>query len=61
MREFDEHMARESSGNNEITLARPTLAIPRIGSGLGGGSWPIIEEIINGVTPDIDVVVYDYE
>jgi O-acetyl-ADP-ribose deacetylase (regulator of RNase III) len=36
----------------------PTLAIPRIGARLGGGHWPIIEEIIHQCTPDVAIVVY---
>lgn len=38
------------------------LAIPRIGAGLGGGDWTIIEEIINFYSDlhNVDVVVYDF-
>lgn len=37
------------------------LAIPRIGAGLGGGDWSIIEEIIIFYSDlyNVDVVVYD--
>jgi O-acetyl-ADP-ribose deacetylase (regulator of RNase III) len=35
------------------------LGIPKIGSGLGGGDWKIIEDIINLNTPDLDVEVYE--
>lgn len=37
------------------------LAIPRIGAGLGGGDWTIIEEIISFYSEfhNVDVVVYD--
>lgn len=40
-----------------------TLALPRIASGLAGGSWDHIEKIINHVyeKSDIEVVVYDNE
>lgn len=32
--------------------------IPKIGSGLAGGDWNTIKQIINDVTPDLDIVVY---
>lgn len=34
------------------------LAIPRIGAGLAGGDWVIIEKILNEVFNDFDVTVY---
>jgi O-acetyl-ADP-ribose deacetylase (regulator of RNase III) len=35
------------------------IAIPKIGAGLGGGDWKVIEEIIDEETgADLDVVVY---
>jgi len=40
---------------------RKSLAIPKIGAGLGGGDWAIIENIINTELkslPDVDVVCY---
>jgi O-acetyl-ADP-ribose deacetylase (regulator of RNase III) len=58
MRDFDEHMEHQA-GNNTIIIPKPTVAIPKIGSGLAGGDWNIIEEIINGCTPDINIVVYE--
>lgn len=36
------------------------LALPRIGAGLGGGDWKIIEEIINQTAENYTPVVYDY-
>lgn len=33
--------------------------MPRIGAGLGGGSWDVIEIIINDVVGDIPVTVWD--
>lgn len=36
------------------------IAIPKIGAGLGGGNWSIIEDIINEVTPKT-IQVYVYE
>lgn len=39
------------------------IHMPRIGAGLGGGNWDIIEEIIYTTisSRDIQVVVYDYD
>lgn len=37
----------------------PNLAIPKIGAGLGGGNWFIIENIINTVTPDINIELWE--
>lgn len=34
------------------------LSIPKIGAGLGGGDWDIIESIINAHTKDINVTVW---
>lgn len=44
----------------KATFDRPILAIPRIGAGLGGGDWEIIEALIDIETPDINVIVVDY-
>lgn len=35
------------------------IAIPRIGSGLGGGEWDVIAKIIEAVCLHVEVVVYD--
>jgi O-acetyl-ADP-ribose deacetylase (regulator of RNase III) len=58
MKEFDEHMEKETTGET-ISIPNATVAIPRIGAGLAGGDWLLIEEIINGCTPDINIVVYE--
>lgn len=34
------------------------LGIPKIGAGLGGGNWGIIERVINDATPDLPIYVY---
>lgn len=39
----------------------PLVYIPRIGAGLAGGDWKIIEKVINDVTPDIQITVVDYK
>lgn len=44
---------------DNIKIAK--LAIPRIGAGLGGGQWNIISTIIESVTPNTEIYVYDPE
>lgn len=34
------------------------LAIPKVGCGLAGGNWNIVESIIKEVAPDINITVY---
>lgn len=41
--------------------SNPRIAIPKIGAGIGGGDWSVIEEVINAVTPNIEVVVYELD
>lgn len=38
-----------------------TIAIPKIGAGLAGGSWDIIEKILKEVFDDYDITVYYLE
>lgn len=47
---------REYGGYGEFVLG-----IPKIGSGIAGGSWPTIERAINDTCTNIRVVVIDYE
>lgn len=35
-----------------------SIAIPKIGAGLAGGDWNIIEDILNEVFNDYDITVY---
>lgn len=35
-----------------------SVAIPKIGAGLAGGDWKVIEKILNRVFSDYDVTVY---
>ncbi len=37
------------------------VAMPRIGAGLGGGKWRIIEAMIEETSTDYQPIVYDYE
>ncbi|QQG32204.1 hypothetical protein CkP1_0122 [Citrobacter phage CkP1] len=45
----------------ETQLYRPKIYIPRIGAGIAGGDWHKIEVIIDMFTPDIDIVVVDWD
>ena len=36
------------------------IGIPKIGAGLAGGDWATISEIINSVTPDIDIELVEF-
>lgn len=44
----------------EISCSMPqTIAIPKIGAGLGGGDWNIIAEIIEGMMGEHKIKVYE--
>lgn len=45
--------------NNHQDVKLEGIAIPRIGSGLGGGNWGIIENLILSCAPNIPITVYD--
>lgn len=36
-----------------------SVAMPKIGSGLGGGDWKIISRIINTTTPNLNITVFE--
>lgn len=38
-----------------------SIALPKIGCGLAGGSWDVVEKILNKVFEDRDVFVYSLE
>ncbi|UPW42479.1 hypothetical protein EBPHNEJP_00181 [Salmonella phage CF-SP2] len=42
-------------------LENPTVYIPRIGAGIAGGDWNKIKLIIDMFTPDIDIIVVDWD
>lgn len=46
---------------SEGTLFRPVVYIPRIGCGIAGGDWEKVSMLIDIFTPDIDLIVVDYE
>lgn len=35
-----------------------SVAIPKIGAGLAGGDWLVIQKIINEVTPDLNITLF---
>lgn len=45
----------------QANLLKATVHMPRIGSGLSGGSWPKIEQTISMTMEETQVVVYDLE
>lgn len=38
-----------------------TLIIPRIGAGVAGGDWEEISKLIDSVTPDVNIIVVDWD
>jgi O-acetyl-ADP-ribose deacetylase (regulator of RNase III) len=42
-----------------VVRQNATVAMPRIGSGLAGGSWEEIEKIVEQTLGDVEVQVYD--
>lgn len=44
---------------NELKINQ--LYIPRIGAGIACGEWEIIEEIINEATPNLKIIVVDWD
>lgn len=43
-----------------VTETRESVHMPRIGTGLAGGEWETVEEIIRDTLRGIKVTVYDY-
>jgi len=41
------------------TFNNSSIAIPKIGAGLAGGDWAIIERIINYIFDNYDITVYE--
>lgn len=42
-------------------FAGKVIGIPRIGSGLAGGHWEAVKEIINLTTPDLHITLVEYK
>ena len=49
---------KDCFGNRRHAFNDDYIAMPKIGTGLGGGEWSIIEAIINHRLKDVKVVVY---
>lgn len=47
--------------NSGASYLNASVHMPRIGTGLAGGSWDEIEPIINRTLPNLSVTVYDLE
>jgi O-acetyl-ADP-ribose deacetylase (regulator of RNase III) len=45
--------------NKDFSGIDDAISMPKIGAGLGGGNWNIIEKIITETITDIDVHVYE--
>jgi len=43
---------------NKAKLMNASVHMPKIGSGLAGGDWSLIEKIIDEIFADVDVYVY---
>ena len=45
------------------SVSNPTICMPRIGCGLAGGSWPVVQKLINDhlCSKDFNVIVYDFQ
>lgn len=52
-------IANGFSGIHKLSKNNFILGIPKIGAGLGGGDWNIIEQIINDATPNLEIWVYE--
>lgn len=46
---------------DEVLEAQDIVGMPKIGAGLGGGDWNIIQSIILSVFPDRDILVFELD
>ena len=55
-------MAKDIRAANKIRVYQgmkpEKIGIPKLGCGLAGGNWEIVEEILNNVCGDLDITVY---
>lgn len=49
---------RQCFENLNKTYKGKVVAIPKIGCGIAGGDWDTVKNIINEVTPDVEIDVY---
>lgn len=52
--------ALEDLNDKAVTLGIKEVAMPKIGAGLGGGDWSIIEQIIEETSEDYTPYVYEF-
>lgn len=45
----------------ENKLIKPTIYMPRIGTGIGKGNWDIIEGILDTYSSKLEIVIVDWE
>lgn len=45
----------------DVLLNGQTVGIPKIGAGIAGGSWDTIAKIIDAVTPNLNIIVYQLD
>lgn len=46
--------------NDEKPFHYSKFLIPKIGAGIAGGDWVLIEKLINLATPDIEIILVEY-
>ncbi|QPB12263.1 hypothetical protein [Providencia phage PSTCR6] len=46
--------------NDEKPFGSSKFLIPKIGAGIAGGDWDLIEKLINLATPDIEIILVEY-
>lgn len=49
----------EELNKRSLYISDNLVRMPKIGAGLGGGNWNIIETIINEMTPNVKIVVHE--
>jgi O-acetyl-ADP-ribose deacetylase (regulator of RNase III) len=47
--------------NEEYKNLGVIVGIPKIGCGLAGGEWPVVEHIIDQATPDLNIYLIEFE
>lgn len=47
--------------NDWYVLKDKRIGIPKIGAGLAGGDWDVIKEIIDRVTPNLDITLVEWD
>jgi O-acetyl-ADP-ribose deacetylase (regulator of RNase III) len=45
----------------DLNFSGKTIGFPRIGCGIGGGSWRVVKQLINEHTPNVDIIIVHLE